>query len=61
MTSKDWSGNINSVWKTIGASSHTEKEREADDYYATDAIAIDKLLEAEKPIRQRGSPRCGSQ
>lgn len=24
MTSKDWSGNINSVWKTIGASSHTE-------------------------------------
>lgn len=59
MTSKDWSGNINSVWKTIGASSHTEKEREADDYYATDAIAIDKLLEAEKPHRFIWECACG--
>lgn len=47
MTSKDWSGNVNSVWKTLGASNHTENEREADDYYATDPIAIDKLLEVE--------------
>lgn len=29
MTSKDWSGNVNSVWKTLGASNHTESEREA--------------------------------
>ena len=28
MTSKDWSGNVNSVWKTLGASNHTENERE---------------------------------
>lgn len=41
---KDWTGNGNSIWKTLGASNHTEKEREADDYYATDGIAIDKLL-----------------
>lgn len=30
---KDWMGNMNSVWKTLGASNHTEKERETDDYY----------------------------
>ena len=40
---KDWNGNKNSVFKTLGASNHTEKEREAQDYYATDPIAIDKL------------------
>ena len=43
---KDWDGNTNSIWKTLGASNHTEKEREKDDFYATDPIAIDKLLQA---------------
>lgn len=59
MTSKDWSGNINSVWKTLGASNHTDNEREADDYYATDPIAIDKLLEVEKPHRFIWECACG--
>lgn len=59
MTSKDWSGNINSVWKTLGASNHTGNEREADDYYATDPIAIDKLLEVEKPHRFIWECACG--
>ena len=40
---KDWNGNKNSVFKTLGASNHTDKERESQDYYATDSIAIDKL------------------
>lgn len=40
---KDWNGNKNSVFKTLGASNHTDKERESLDYYATDPIAIDKL------------------
>jgi hypothetical protein len=47
--SKDLAGNNNSIWKTLGASNHTDKEREADDYYATDPIAIDKLLTVEQP------------
>lgn len=47
--SKDWNGNKNSVWKTLGASNHTEKERESLDFYATDSIAIDKLLTVERP------------
>ena len=43
--SKDWTGNGNSIFKTLGASNHTDKERQVDDYYATDPIAIDKLAE----------------
>ena len=43
---KDWNGNKNSVFKTLGASNHTDKERESLDYYATDPIAIDKLAAA---------------
>lgn len=38
------SNNSNKIWKTIGASNHTDKERQVDDFYATDPIAIDKLI-----------------
>lgn len=57
--SKDWSGNGNSIWKTLGASNHADAEREVDDYYATDPIAIDKLLEVEKPHRFIWECACG--
>ena len=40
---KDWTGNGHSIYMGIGASNHTDKEREANDYYATSPIAIDKL------------------
>lgn len=43
---KDWTGNKNSVYKTLGASNHTDKQRQNEDYYATDPIAIDKLIKA---------------
>lgn len=42
---KDWSGNRNSIFKTLGASNHTDEERELNDYYATDPVAAEKLLE----------------
>lgn len=45
---KDWTGNNRSTFVTLGASNHTDKEREANDYYATDPIAIDKLVAAYK-------------
>lgn len=45
--SKDWSGNSNSIYKTLGASNHTNKDREVDDFYATDPVAVDKLLTKE--------------
>ena len=44
----DWTGNKNSVFKTLGASNHTEKERQANDYYATDPIAAELLLQQEE-------------
>lgn len=45
-TQKDWTGGKASIYKTIGASNHTEEAREVNDFYATDPIAIDKLLSA---------------
>lgn len=42
---KDWTGNTKSVYSTLGASSHSKEEREQNDYYATDPIALEKLLE----------------
>lgn len=56
---KDWTGNSNSVWKTLAASNHSESEREQDDYYATDPIAIDKLLTVESPNRFVWECACG--
>lgn len=45
---KDWTGNTNSIFKTLGASNHTDEEREDNDYYATDPEALETLLEWEK-------------
>lgn len=56
----DWVGNRNSVYKTLGASNHTDKEREKDDYYATDPIAIDKLLTVERPNENVWECACGA-
>ena len=44
---KDWTGNYNSIYKIIGASSHTDKKREEHDYYATEPKALEKLLKVE--------------
>lgn len=41
---KDWIGNGKSVFVTLGASNHTDKDRESNDFYATDPIAVDKLV-----------------
>lgn len=45
MNTKDWTGNNKSVYSTLGASNHSNEEREKNDYYATDPIAIDVLLD----------------
>ncbi len=45
---KDWIGDKNSVFKTLGASNHTDKEREVNDYYATEPRALELLLEQEQ-------------
>lgn len=59
MNNKDWTGNGNSVWKTLGASNHTDKEREALEFYATDPRALD-LFVPRFPLRHKVfEPSCG--
>jgi hypothetical protein len=41
---KDWIGNKKSTFVTLGASNHTDKERQREDYYATDPIESDKIV-----------------
>ena len=45
---KDWTGNANSIYKTLGASNHTDKRREENDYYATEPRAAELLLGVEE-------------
>ena len=56
---KDWKGDKNSIYKTIGASNHTKEDRAENDYYATDPIAIDKLLKVEQPSKYIWECACG--
>lgn len=44
---KDWTGNKKSTFTTLGASSHSDHEREKNDYYATEPRVIDELFERE--------------
>lgn len=48
MKKKDWKGTSQSVFATMGASYHSEEEREINDYYATEPKAVKLLLELEK-------------
>ena len=59
MVNKDWSGNSNSIYMTLGASNHTEKEREVNDYYATEPKAVELLLEQERFSSWVWEPACG--
>lgn len=59
MSNKDWTGNKNSIFKTLGASNHTEKERQNEDYYATDPEAISKLITKYQLPEVIYEPCCG--
>jgi len=56
---KDWTGNSKSTFINIGASSHTEKERECNDYYASDPIAAEWLLKIENLDNNIFEPSVG--
>src|SRR3989337_4186883 len=45
---KDWTGNTQSVFQPLAASSHTDSDRADMDYYATEPKAVRLLLEMEK-------------
>ncbi len=57
---KDWTGNSNSIYKTLGASNHTEKERQNEDFYATEPKAGKLLLELETFSPNIWECACGS-
>ena len=56
---KDWTGNQTSIFKTLGASNHTENDREENDFYATDPQAINLLCEVEQFDKNILEPACG--
>lgn len=49
VSNKDWKGNVNSVYKIIGASNHAiDKDREERDFYATSPNVLDALSKVYK-------------
>lgn len=56
---KDWTGNTKSTHSTLGSSSHSEREREKHDYYATEPKAVEFLLKLEKFNNSIWEPACG--
>ena len=56
---KDWIGNKKSTFVTLGASNHSDYEREPDDYYATDPIAAELLLDVEPELNNIWECACG--
>jgi len=58
MTNKDWNWNSVSYSKVSWFSSHSEWEREVNDYYATEPKAVKLLLELEKFNNRIYEPAC---
>lgn len=56
----DWTGNRNSIFKTLGASNHSSEEREPNDFYATDPDAINYLVKHIELPRRVLEPSCGA-
>lgn len=56
---KDWTANSKSVFSTLGASNHSDKEREQNDYYATHPTAIDALRKVYDIPHVVCEPCCG--
>lgn len=55
----DWTGNKKSIYTTLGASNHTEGERQQHDYYATEPRAVELLLQEETFFKKIWEPACG--
>ena len=55
----DWNGNKTAVFVTNGDTSHSARERETRDYYATDPRAVEELLKREKFDINILEPACG--
>ena len=51
--------NLRKIFTPLGASNHTDQEREQNDYYATDPKALEMLLEFESFGHYVWEPACG--
>ncbi len=56
---KDWTGNKKSTFVTLGASNHSDGEREENDYYATEPLAGEELLKLEPSLGNIWECACG--
>lgn len=56
---KDWVGNYHSVVGCLGARNEAKEEREQNDYYATQPIAIEWLMKIENLNRKIWECACG--
>lgn len=56
---KDWTGNLHSIAGCLGASNHTQAEREVNDYYATEPIAVEWLIKLESLDHNIWECACG--
>ena len=56
---KDWNGNKQSIFTTLGASNHVEHERAEYDYYATEPKPMELLLQEEQFSSVIWEPACG--
>lgn len=55
----DWTGNKISSYVMNGCSNHSDKERQNEDYYATDPRAVEELLKKEKFEHTIWENACG--
>lgn len=56
---KDWKGDSNSIFKTLGSSHHSDHEREINDFYATEPRAGELLLKLETFSENIWECACG--
>ena len=56
---KDWVGGSAAVFKTLGASNHTDADRQREDYYATEPKATEWLCKLERFEGRILEPSCG--
>lgn len=57
---KDWTGNSKAVFSTLATSNHVDEDRAENDYYSTDSIAIDALLEKAELSHNLWECACGA-
>ena len=56
---KDWTGNKNTIFTTLGARNLAKEDREEHDYYATQPYAVELLLEKENFHHHIWECACG--